>query len=141
MIKLENIKINQNFKDKYEIFKIAEEDLVKLNSVKRGYQQAMINRDKSASVALGNYLFLPHGEDGSQDLILKNEVLVYHLKDVINIDENEIKVVVVLALKASNQMEYIEKIGIAFSDIDDVEKVMFDEQVTAQKIHDFLTQE
>lgn len=139
MLNKKHIKLNCSFKDKFDIFQTIENDLIALKSVKKGYYKSMIERDEISSVALGNYLFLPHSKGGDDHLIINNSILVYHLKETMTIDDKKIKIIIALSLKRNCQMEQIEKIGITFSDEDEIVKILFNQNVSVEEIYNLLT--
>ncbi|WGI36629.1 PTS sugar transporter subunit IIA [Mesomycoplasma lagogenitalium] len=138
MLDKKSIYLNVDLKNKKEIFEFVFDKFKSQNSVTDQYLNSMIQRDKESSVAIGNYLFLPHGNFDCSPFVLKNNIIFVSLKDIIKIDNQLIKFVVALALKPENQMEAIGNIGIAFSDEDEVKKLVNKKELTIDDILSFL---
>lgn len=138
ILKEEFIKCNVEVNNKTEainlVFKIMQEN----HAVKPEYLQSMIKRDEKVSVAIGNLLAIAHGEENSDNLINHNFICLIHLKNEIEWDNNLVKVVLGLAVSRESTMEIIGNIGVAFSDIDEVNKIFKSPDVSASKILEWL---
>lgn len=138
ILKEEFIKCNVEVNNKTEainlVFKIMQEN----HAVKPEYLQSMIKRDEKVSVAIGNLLAIAHGEENSNNLINHNFICLIHLKNEIEWDNNLVKVVLGLAVSRESTMEIIGNIGVAFSDIDEVNKIFKSPDVSASKILEWL---
>lgn len=138
ILKEEFIKCNVEVNNKTEainlVFKIMQEN----HAVKPEYLQSMIKRDEKVSVAIGNLLAIAHGEENSNNLINHNFICLIHLKNEIEWDNNLVKVVLGLAVSRESTMEIIGNIGVAFSDLDEVNKIFKNSDVSASKILQWL---
>lgn len=138
ILKEEFIKCNVEVNNKTEainlVFKIMQEN----HAVKPEYLQSMIKRDEKVSVAIGNLLAIAHGEENSDNLINHNFICLIHLKNEIEWDNNLVKVVLGLAVSRESTMEIIGNIGVAFSDLDEVNKIFKSSDVSASKILQWL---
>lgn len=138
ILKEEFIKCNVEVNNKTEainlVFKIMQEN----HAVKPEYLQSMIKRDEKVSVAIGNLLAIAHGEENSDNLINYNFICLIHLKNEIEWDNNLVKVVLGLAVSRESTMEIIGNIGVAFSDLDEVNKIFKSPDVSASKILQWL---
>lgn len=138
ILKEEFIKCNVEVNNKTEainlVFKIMQEN----HAVKPEYLQSMIKRDEKVSVAIGNLLAIAHGEENSDNLINHNFICLIHLKNEIEWDNNLVKVVLGLAVSRESTMEIIGNIGVAFSDLDEVNKIFKSPDVSASKILEWL---
>lgn len=138
ILKEEFIKCNVEVNNKTEainlVFKIMQEN----HAVKPEYLQSMIKRDEKVSVAIGNLLAIAHGEENSNNLINHNFICLIHLKNEIEWDNNLVKVVLGLAVSRESTMEIIGNIGVAFSDLDEVNKIFKSPDVSASKILEWL---
>lgn len=138
ILKEEFIKCNVEVNNKTEainlVFKIMQEN----QAVKPEYLQSMIKRDEKVSVAIGNLLAIAHGEENSDNLINHNFICLIHLKNEIEWDNNLVKVVLGLAVSRESTMEIIGNIGVAFSDIDEVNKIFKSSDVSPSKILEWL---
>lgn len=138
ILKEEFIKCNVEVNNKTEainlVFKIMQEN----QAVKSEYLQSMIKRDEKVSVAIGNLLAIAHGEENSDNLINHNFICLIHLKNEIEWDNNLVKVVLGLAVSRESTMEIIGNIGVAFSDLDEVNKIFKSSDVSSSKILEWL---
>lgn len=138
ILKEEFIKCNVEVNNKTEainlVFKIMQEN----QAVKSEYLQSMIKRDEKVSVAIGNLLAIAHGEENSDNLINHNFICLIHLKNEIEWDNNLVKVVLGLAVSRESTMEIIGNIGVAFSDLDEVNKIFKSSDVSPSKILEWL---
>jgi len=122
-INKENIIIDCSFNNKTEAIKFIGLELLNRGLIHKEYIDSMIERDKKHSVAIGNFIAIPHGEYESKKYILKNGILIIKLKEVLLWDEQEVKVIIALALAGDDQLEMLQSIGVAFSDEQEVNKV------------------
>lgn len=135
---INNIFLNENLKDKASAFSRVMEIFRANDAVHEEYLASMQKRDQSASVALGNFLALPHGSDGSDSLIKKNCVTLIHLKEAMNWDGEPVRFIFALALKNANQMDFIQKAGIAFSDDEEVKAILNKKDLNEQFLLDWI---
>ena len=133
-----NIYINVYLKNKQEIFEFVFKKFKEDGAVLDSFLPAIVERDKAASVAIGNYLFLPHPVYDEIANIQKEKMVFIGLKDVINIDGQPIKFICRLALKGEHQMDALQSLAIAFSDPEEVEKLVKDKDLTQDKVLEFL---
>lgn len=138
ILKEEFIKCNVEVNNKSEainlVFKIMQEN----QAVKPEYLDSMIKRDEKVSVAIGNLLAIAHGEENSDNLINHNFICLLHLKNEIEWDNNLVKVVLGLAVSRESTMEIIGNIGVAFSDLDEVNKIFKNPDISPSKILEWL---
>ncbi|MXR08279.1 PTS sugar transporter subunit IIA [Mesomycoplasma hyorhinis] len=138
ILKKENIFLNQELYSKNEIFNFVFKVFFNNNSITKEYLDSMIKRDQLSSVALGNYLLLPHGDSDSEKHILKNDVCIVHLKNELKWDNQIVKIIFALALKGDSQMEFIQLAGISFSDENKVKELVYNPNINKEEIINFL---
>lgn len=136
---LKKIEVEVDIKNKTEAFNKIFELLKKENAVKEQYLNSMIERDKKASVAIGNYVAIAHGTVESKDLIVKDSIVMLVLKNPIQWDGNEVKVVLGLALSGDQTMDVIGDIGVAFADDEEVKNFFYSKQ-TPESVMNWLEQ-
>ncbi|UVD81732.1 PTS sugar transporter subunit IIA [Mycoplasma iguanae] len=134
----ENIFLNQEIHSKQEAIKKVMEIFLEKNAVFAEYESSIIKRDQDASVALGNFLALPHGQLDSEHLIKSNCVILIHTKELFYWDNEPIRFIFALALKNQNQMEFIQKAGVTFSDIDEVNKYLNKKDLTVDDLFNWI---
>lgn len=137
-LKSKNIFVNVDVKDKSEAFKKVFENLKEQGSVEDKYLDSMIERDKHASVAIGNYIAIAHGTVETKNLIKQNGMNILVLKNPIDWDGNEVKVVLGLALSGDKTMDVIGNIGVAFSDEDEVKDFYYNSDLTSEKVLNWI---
>lgn len=134
----ENILINVDVKNKNEAFNKVFECLKKQDAIEDKYLNSMIERDKNASVAIGNFIAIAHGTVETKHLIKKDAMCILVLKNPIDWDGNEVKVVLGLALSGDKTMDVIGNIGVAFSDEDEVKKFYYGTDLNPNKVLEWL---
>ncbi|CNR94365.1 Mannitol-specific phosphotransferase enzyme IIA component [Salmonella enterica subsp. enterica serovar Typhimurium str. DT104] len=83
-LKLENIHLNQIITSKKQAFEKLIRIFQQKNCCEFEYLQSMEKRDLESSVALGNFLALPHGNFEGNNLIFRNCIEIIHLKNTLN---------------------------------------------------------
>ncbi|QBQ07465.1 PTS system, mannitol-specific IIA component [Spiroplasma gladiatoris] len=139
-LKEENIFLNIDLKNKEEVFEFLEEKLISLNLGNKEFIESMKSRDKKASVALGNYLALPHCEYEFSKKIKKSNLIIIKLKEKLIWDGSEILFVICLISSNDEQMDILANIGISFSDDDEVLN-LFNTVKDAKQIIEFIEEE
>ncbi|WP_051420952.1 PTS sugar transporter subunit IIA [[Mycoplasma] imitans] len=137
-LKEENIFVNVLASDKSEVFKLVYENLSKQGSVDDGYHQSMIDRDKLTSVAIGNYIAIAHGMVEAKNLIKKNGICILVLKNPIQWDNQEVKVILGLAFVGDETLDVIGSIGVAFGDEDEVKSFFYQDKLTPKQVLDWM---
>lgn len=137
-LKLENIHLNQTINSKKEAFERLIKIFQKKNCCKYQYLQSMEKRDLESSVALGNYLALAHGNYEGNDLIFQNCIEIIHLKNTLDWDGQPVRFIIGLAVKNTEQIDYIQKIGLAFIEIEKVEEILNDPNLNKEKVFNWI---
>lgn len=135
---LKKVDINVNLKTKEEVFACVFEMLKTYDAIEDGYLASMIERDQKASVAIGNYLAIPHGEVESKELIKNDAIVLLVLKEPMMWDNNEVKVILGLAISGENTMDVIGDIGVAFSDEHAIKKFFYKKHITPKEVIEWL---
>ncbi|WP_033160989.1 PTS sugar transporter subunit IIA [[Mycoplasma] collis] len=129
--------IDIDLENKNEIMNFVFNHFYKLNSVNDKFLNSIIKRDQEVSVAIGNYVFLPHANFDGKETVLKNDIVFISLKKIIKVDNQDIKFIIALAIKDEKHLEILQNIAIAFSDIEKVESLI-KKNITKKDIIDFL---
>ncbi|MCU1526570.1 MAG: mannitol transporter subunit [Frondihabitans sp.] len=106
---------------KSEAMQEAADILVEAGAVTADYLPAMIEREKSVSTYMGNYLAIPHGTNESKDSILASALSFVRYSTPIDWDGNPVHFVVGIAGIENQHLEILSKIAIVFSDDDQVQ--------------------
>ncbi|WP_025755439.1 PTS sugar transporter subunit IIA [Mycoplasmopsis cricetuli] len=135
---INDIFVNQNLQNKQDCLKAVFNYFFKNNAVTEEYYNEMILRDQKTSVALGNYLAIPHGTENSKQFIKNSKLVIMHLKETIKWDNQDVKIVIGLAVFPNEQINFISKIGIAFLDEQKVKQLLFKKDIKPEDIYNFL---
>jgi PTS system mannitol-specific IIA component len=106
---------------KLEAMREATDILVEAGSVTAEYLPAMIEREKSVSTYMGNFLAIPHGTNEAKDAILASALSFVRYTTPIDWDGNPVYFVVGIAGIENEHLEILSKIAIIFSDDDQVQ--------------------
>jgi PTS system mannitol-specific IIA component len=108
---------------KLEAMREATDILVEAGSVTAEYLPAMIEREKSVSTYMGNFLAIPHGTNEAKDAILASALSFVRYSTPIDWDGNPVHFVVGIAGIENEHLEILSKIAIIFSDDEQVEQL------------------
>ncbi|WP_228514186.1 PTS sugar transporter subunit IIA [Frondihabitans sp. VKM Ac-2883] len=106
---------------KLEAMREASEILLEAGSVTADYLPAMIEREKSVSTYMGNFLAIPHGTNEAKNAILKSALSFVRYTTPIDWDGNPVHFVVGIAGIENEHLDILSKIAIIFSDDDQVQ--------------------
>lgn len=124
----ENIKLNIEVKDKKEAITCAGSILVENGYVEPKYIESMMKREITLSTYLGNFVAIPHGEEGSGKYINKPGISLVTLKNEVNFsDDNDYKPVRILfgiSSKTDEHLEILSKIAIYISEEKNISKLL-----------------
>ncbi|AXK50945.1 BglG family transcription antiterminator [Spiroplasma alleghenense] len=123
ILKKENILINLPSESKTEAIIRAGEKLVELGYVKPEYIKSMLNREAKITTYIGNKIAIPHGEDGSQNMIIKSGIVILHYKEPVNFAE-PVNFIVGIASNNNLHLEILANIADKFSEIEKVDELL-----------------
>ncbi|WP_066521957.1 PTS sugar transporter subunit IIA [Curtobacterium ammoniigenes] len=109
---------------KSEAMKEAADILVEAGAVTSDYLPAMIEREKSVSTYMGNYLAIPHGTNDAKDAIKASALSFVRYDTPIDWDGNPVRFVVGIAGVNNEHLDILSKIAIVFSDEDQVQALI-----------------
>ena len=119
-----NIILNGSFLNKNEAIVAVGKILVKQGYVTEKYIDAMLAREKIVSVYIGNNVAIPHGINGSQSEIVNSGISLIQVPAGVSFGENETAYIVIgIAGKGDEHMEYLQKIALVCSEIENVMKI------------------
>ncbi|MGA1837574.1 PTS sugar transporter subunit IIA [Herbiconiux sp. 11R-BC] len=110
--------------------------LVAAGAVEPGYLDYMLERERTVSTYMGNFLAIPHGTNEGKDTILDSALSFVRYDEPLDWGGEEVRFVVGIAGKDNGHMEILTKIAIVFSEDDDVAKLL--EAQTPEQILDIL---
>ena len=119
----ENILLNVKVADKTEAIRLAGNLLKDHGYVEPEYIDAMIQRDKEASVYLGNHFAIPHGVAGSEKYIKESGISFLQIPDGVDFNGETAYVMVGIAGKNGEHIEILGNIAEVCTDVGNVEKL------------------
>ncbi|KEZ19125.1 PTS sugar transporter subunit IIA [Mycoplasma capricolum] len=129
--------IVDNFKNKNEAIEFVGLKMVELNYIENKYIDFIKQRDQLASVAIGNYLAIPHGTIQGQEFIKNQGIIIVKLNKTMSWDNEKVNWIIGLSLIGDKQIEMLQTIAILFEDIKKVEK-MTNELTSVDQIYEFF---
>jgi PTS system mannitol-specific IIA component len=119
-----SIKINGSASTKEEAIAEANDLLLAAGAVTNDYLASMLEREKSVSTYMGNYLAIPHGTNEGKDAILASALSFVRYSKPIDWNGEEVRFVVGIAGKEGGHLDILSKIAVIFSDEDEVDKLL-----------------
>ncbi|WP_434336073.1 PTS sugar transporter subunit IIA [Mycoplasma capricolum] len=129
--------IVDNFKNKNEAIEFVGLKMVELNYIENKYIDFIKQRDQLASVAIGNYLAIPHGTIQGQEFIKNQGIIIVKLNKTMSWDNEKVNWIIGLSLIGDKQIEMLQTIAILFEDIKKVEKIT-NELTSVDQIYEFF---
>ncbi|WP_434334799.1 PTS sugar transporter subunit IIA [Mycoplasma capricolum subsp. capricolum] len=129
--------IVDNFKNKNEAIEFVGLKMVELNYIENKYIDFIKQRDQLASVAIGNYLAIPHGTIQGQEFIKNQGIIIVKLNKTMSWDNEKVNWIIGLSLIGDKQIEMLQTIAILFEDTKKVEK-MTNELTSVDQIYEFF---
>ncbi|MDO5376234.1 MAG: PTS sugar transporter subunit IIA [Staphylococcus rostri] len=124
LLRDDNILLNQSFNSQEEAIKRAGQLLVQSGAVTEDYIQAMLERENIVSTYMGNWLAIPHGTDDAKSAVLDSSLALLQIPNGLDWGGEEVKVVIGIAGKDGTHLELLSQIAIAFSEEENVEKIV-----------------
>lgn len=99
--------------------------LVRAQAVPQDYVDAMVERERTVSTYMGNYLAIPHGTNEAKGEIVRSAIsLVRYAHPIDWGDGNPVKIVAGIAGVNNEHLGILSKIAIIFSDEDEAQKLL-----------------
>ncbi|WP_188204450.1 PTS sugar transporter subunit IIA [Desemzia incerta] len=122
-----NILLNQDITSKEEAIKAAGKLLVQGGYVDEEYVPSMLEREKTVSTYMGNFIAIPHGTDESKTAIKKSGISIVQIPNGVDFsnDEEEKLVTVVFGIAGvgDEHLDILSQIAVYCSEIDNVVKL------------------
>ncbi len=132
----ETIELKASLSSQEEAIRRAGALLVENGNVDDRYIDSMLEREKSVSTYMGNYLAIPHGTNESKDSITRSALSVVRYDQPIDWDGNEVRFAVGIAGVNNGHLEILNKIAIIFSDEDEVNRLITAQ--SAEEVYELL---
>ncbi len=124
VLRMENIKLNQHFDNKYDAIKMAGELLVQGGYVKDNYVEEMFKREELSTTFIGNDIAIPHGTESAKNDVLESGISVLQVPEGVDFDGQKARVIFGIAGKDNTHMDILSNIAILCSDMENVEKIV-----------------
>jgi PTS system mannitol-specific IIA component len=124
VLELDRINLHGRSTTRDDAIREAGAMLVDAGAVTPAYVDAMFDRENTVSTYMGNFLAIPHGTNEAKDSILRSALSILRYDAPIDWDGNEVRFVLGIAGRNNEHLGILSKIAIAFSDEDDVEKLL-----------------
>ena len=112
--------------------------LVDAGAVEPGYVDSMLERERSVSTYMGNFLAIPHGTNEAKDAIRRSALSVIRYDEPVDWGGEEARFVVGIAGIENEHLEILSKIAIIFSDDDSVRALL--DARTPGELHALLSE-
>lgn len=119
----ENIVLNSDIKDKWEAIRACGEILVKNGYVTPEYIDDMLERERTASVYIGNHVAIPHGLITSEPKIIKSGISFLQVPNGIAFEDEVAYMFIGIAGKNNTHIDILSNIAIVCSELNNVEKL------------------
>ena len=112
--------------------------LVEAGAVDPAYVDAMLERERSISTAMGNYLAIPHGTEEAKAAIRRSALCLVRYDEPIDWDGQPVRVVVGIAGVGDTHLGILSRIALVFADMEQVQRVL--DAPTADEVYAILEQ-
>ncbi|WP_149204264.1 PTS sugar transporter subunit IIA [Actinotalea subterranea] len=123
---------------KEEAIREAGAVLVRAGAVTPEYVDAMLERERSISTYMGNYLAIPHGTNEAKGTIVRSALCLVRYDEPVDWDGNPVRVVVGIAGVGDEHLEILSRIALVFADMDQVQQVL--DATTPAQVYAILQQ-
>ena len=115
--------LNAKYANKEEAIKACADIFIKGGYTDESYKADMLQRDKEASVYLGNGVALPHGLASSKETIKNSGICFVQVPDGVDLNGEKAYLLVGVAGKGEEHVELLGKIGQTLMDEGVIEKL------------------
>ncbi|MGW6132460.1 PTS sugar transporter subunit IIA [Cellulomonas sp. NPDC055163] len=112
--------------------------LVRAGAVEPAYVDAMLERERSLSTYMGNYLAIPHGTEEAKGTITRSALCLVRYDEPVDWDGEPVRVVVGIAGVGDEHLEILSRIALVFADMEQVQRVL--DAPTAAELYVVLQQ-
>lgn len=127
ILRKENVEMNKTFNHKEEAIREAGRLLVSGGYVDESYIEAMLEREKTVSTYMGNFIAIPHGTEAAKSAINTSGISVVQVPNGVNFgteeDEKLVTVVIGIAGTGDDHLEILSQIAVYCSEIENVTKL------------------
>ena len=98
--------------------------LVEAGAVRPGYIDSMLDRERTVSTSMGNFLAIPHGTNEGREFIDATALAVIRYPEAVDWDGDEVRFVIGIAGRENEHLEILGRIAVLFSEDDDVQALL-----------------
>ncbi|MFS0699436.1 PTS sugar transporter subunit IIA [Cellulomonas sp. 179-A 4D5 NHS] len=98
--------------------------LVRAGAVEPAYVDAMLERERSMSTYMGNFLAIPHGTEEAKSTITRSALCLVRYDEPVEWDGEPVRVVVGIAGVGDEHLEILSRIALVFADTEQVQRVL-----------------
>ena len=133
-----NIVLNAGFADKWEAIKACGQVLVDNGYVSEAYVDDMLERERSASVYVGNHVAIPHGVANSEVNIHHSGISFVQIPDGVDFGNEKAYVMVGIAGKDGTHIEMLGSIAMICLDMDNIDTLRNAD--TAKEVYEIFSE-
>ena len=119
----ENIVLGARCQDRWEAIRMCGKILLDQGYIKESYIDDMLEREKSASVYVGNHIAIPHGIAYSEKTILHSGISVLQLPEGVDFGQEKAYLMIGIAGKDGTHVDLLSRIALACMEEDNVERM------------------
>ena len=112
----ENIFLNLDSLSKEEAIKLAGQKLVERGYVKKGYIQAMLEREELMTTYMGMGVAIPHGINEAKKEVKSSGIVVLQFPEGVDFDGEKAYLLIGIAGKGNEHLEILSNIAVALDD-------------------------
>lgn len=105
------VRLNVAVKDKWEAIKTAGELLVQANCVEQNYIEEMLQREKLITSYIGSGVAIPHGTEGSRDMVIKTGLSYIQVPQGVDFDGETAYIIIGIAAKDENHLQVLANLA------------------------------
>lgn len=124
ILEKKNIVLNCKSVTSEEAVKTCGRLMLESGYIEKGYIQAMLDRDKLDSVAVGSHVSIPHGAKDSRAMVKKTGIVVIAYPDGIDWNGKRVRLVIGVASKGEEHLEILKRIATIAADEDTIDKLV-----------------
>jgi len=98
--------------------------LVRAGAVDPAYVDAMLERERSLSTYMGNFLAIPHGTEEAKGAVRRSALCLVRYDEPVDWDGEPVRVVVGIAGVGDEHLEILSRIALVFADMEQVGRVL-----------------
>ena len=119
----DNIILQAAYADRWSAIQACGEILVKQGYVKAAYIEDMMERERLASVYVGNHVAIPHGIANSEQHILESGLSVLQIPEGVDFDGEKAYIMIGIAGRDGVHMQLLSQIALVCMEQEQVERL------------------